>query len=92
MINSGSKFQLMAYYHSIAKEAKELFLPISSATLARARRNASQQPSTAELLLNVRVKGTFLLMLLKFPLDMVALLCFLSSSLTLLSLGIYIRP
>lgn len=66
-------------------------VPISSATLSRARRNAGQQPSTTELLLNVRVQCTSLLALLKLPLDIVALLCFLcgsSSNLRLLSLCI----
>ena len=62
------------------------FLPISSATLSRAGRNARQQASTAKLLFNVSVKLTSLLTLLKLPLDMVALLCFLSCCLTLLSL------
>ncbi len=65
-------------------------VPISSATLSRARRNAGQQPSTTELLLNVRVQCTSLLALLKLPLDIVALLCFLcgsSSNLSLLPLS-----
>jgi len=64
-------------------------VPISSAALPRAGRDAGQQPSTAELLLNVGVQSTTLLPLLQLPLDVVALLCLLCgncSSLTLLSL------
>jgi len=61
---------------------------VSSATLPRARSNACQQPSAAKLLLNVRVKCASLLALLKLPLDMVTLFCFLSCGLTLLTLYI----
>jgi len=49
---------------------------VSSATLPRARSNTCQQPSTAKLLLNVRVKCPSLLALLKLPQDMVTLFLF----------------
>ncbi|KAK2971423.1 hypothetical protein RJ640_025373 [Escallonia rubra] len=59
-------------------------LPIGSATLARTRRDAGQQPSTTKLLFNVCIKFPALLTLLNLPDDMVALLSFLSSTISFL--------
>jgi hypothetical protein len=52
-------------------------LPISTATLTRAGRDACKQTAATKLLLNVGIKGTFLLPLLQLPQNMVALFCFL---------------
>ncbi|KAK7258282.1 hypothetical protein RIF29_23853 [Crotalaria pallida] len=59
-------------------------VPISPATLTRARRNTGKQSTTIKLLFNVGVKFMIFLSLLNFSLDMAAFLNFFSSSFTLL--------
>lgn len=61
-----------------------LSLPVGSATLTRTRGNAGQQPTRTELLLNVGIKFTIRLTLLKLPQDMATLLSFFNWSFSLL--------
>ena len=59
-------------------------LPISSATLAWAGRNASQQPTTTKLLFNVGIKSTIFLALLKLPQEIATLFGFFCGAICLL--------
>jgi hypothetical protein len=87
MSNKISRVVVFALILHLYKQISVFFyLPVSTSTLPRARRNAGQQPSTAKLLFNMCVKCASLLALLMLPLDMVAFLSFLSSSFTILTL------
>lgn len=74
----------MYYINTGGSDHSIRYLPVSSAALSRAGRDASIQPTTVKLLFDVGVEFTTLLTLLDLPLNMVALLCFICSCFSLL--------